>query len=51
MPLIKNVDLDKEFGFNPVICPDIKTCVDKLQNFETTAFVAPHSDVLTYFNT
>jgi len=49
-PAVENVDLDKEFGFNQVQCDDIAHCYRKLEKYEVTAFVAPHSDVLSYFN-
>jgi len=49
-PAVENVDLDKEFGFSQVQCESIDACYDKLQKYQITAFIAPHSDVLNYFN-
>jgi len=50
-PKVDNVDLHKEYGFNPVLCRSLQECKEMLIDRESvTAFIAPHSDILNYFN-
>jgi len=50
-PAVENVDLDKEYGFKQVECATIDECYERLQSLQFVAFIAPHADVLNYFNT
>ena len=49
-PLVKNVDLDKYFGFTATTCKDMPDCFKSLMDGAMPAIIAPHSDVLVHFN-
>eukprot|EP00960_Hanusia_phi_P031053 749047-Hanusia_phi.AAC.1 len=49
-PLVKGIDLGLDYSFTTVTCKDLQECEKFLLQDQTiSAFVAAHSDVLSYF--